>query len=104
MNLVMAEEYFISIFYFAGLTGSFIPIAQPRLNLSKAFSKFRSTSWDLFMLRIPPMHLMADYDGYTELDFICTADKAFSKLASQCVVAGITRIPHDPEIESPRFF
>lgn len=102
LNMVMTQETFVAIFYFSGMTGSFIPVAQPGLNLEKALSKFQSTTWDLMMMRVPPMQLMFDSEAYTSLGFICTADQAFAKIASQIVIAGITRLPFKIDVHSDK--
>lgn len=102
LNIVMSQECFVALSYFSGITGSFIPSARPGVNVAKALSKFKSTAWDLLLLRIPPMQLMQETDDIAELCFICTADRAFAEIASQFVIAGITRLPYKPELSSDR--
>jgi hypothetical protein len=103
LNIVTVPEYFVAAYYFAGATGSFIPTAQPGVNVAKALAKFRSTAWDLFMLKVPAMQLAAEDEGFTNLGFICTADRALARIASQMVVAGVTQLPYSPGTPSDRF-
>ena len=103
LNVILLLEYYIALFYFINLTGSFIPIIQPNLNVEQSFAKFRSATWDLLLLRIPAKQLMMSSDGHTDLGFIATADSSFANIAAQFVIGGVIPLPHNRHLNSEVF-
>lgn len=99
LNVFLTLEYYISIFYFLNITGTFIPYIQPNTNIEKAFEKFMATTWDILLLRIPATHLKIPSD-YTTLGFIATADTSYAKIASQFVLGGIIPLPHNNKLDT----
>jgi hypothetical protein len=74
LNVVMARENAIAPYYFAGQLERFIPVKKGMSSFDKARKKLKATAWDLFLLRIPELHLAMGDEEETMLSYVCTSE------------------------------
>jgi hypothetical protein len=75
LNVVAAREGAIAPYYFAGQLERFIPVKKGMSSFADARKKLKASAWDLFLLRIPELHLAMGDEEETLLCYICTSER-----------------------------
>lgn len=74
LNLRLARESALSIYYFAGYAGKLIG-TQTRTPYEKAVIKLKATAWDMLLLRFPEFLLSPRNKPEMNLAYVVTAEK-----------------------------
>lgn len=81
LNIVLARESVLALYYFSGLAGKLIGV-QKNTPYNKAKRNLLSTAWDLLLLRIPELLLSPDDLPELNLSYVVTSEEKLFELGS----------------------
>jgi hypothetical protein len=87
-NVALGRERIFALEYFAGRFDDALPI-QRGANPERALKRIFATAWDLQLLHLPEVMLVADMEEGVYLSFIASADKALIKIARACRIEAV---------------
>lgn len=74
LNLVLARELNLALYYFSNFAGKFVSV-QPNMRVETAKKALLSTAWDIFLLRMPEMLLSPNNLPELNLSYIVTSEE-----------------------------
>lgn len=74
INIVLARELNLALYYFSGFAGKFVS-AQPNMPVERAKKTLKATAWDIFLLRLPEMLLSPKNLPELNLAYIVTSEE-----------------------------
>lgn len=99
-NVALGVERLLALEYFAGKFDAFIPV-QRGAGPNRVLDRLRAASWDLLLLQLPALLLVADMHQEVLLGYVCTGDKTLNLIAKACRIDGVVAFAPDVHVPLP---